>query len=302
MTPPSSRWFCAGANVIGRSHELNNGRCEDRWSQCRRHSGGVHGVVVAACVSDGAGSVSFGYIGASVVSSTLTKWLVRNFSQAVSTSADEIRSTLMPYLLSKLRQIASHKQTMLRNFASTIVAVAVAEDGSGIAIHLGDGGIIGRFGSELRPVCLPMKGQFANETFFVSDRDATDRMRIIRWGPGEACDRASKSESANGFLLFSDGLETSLLHRTTQKIAPAASTMLTWLDNYPELDVEAAVQSNLSDVFRLRTMDDCTLVLMSKVSGSIISLPDERSTQLPQATAVDEWIGQEPPADLSWFS
>ena len=301
MTPPSSRWVCAGANVIGRSHELKDGRCEDRWFKCRRHSGGMHGVVVAACVSDGAGSVSFGYIGASVVSSTLAKWLVRNFPWAVSASTDEIKWKLMPHLLSKLCRIASSKQTTLRNFASTIVAVAVAEDGSGIALHLGDGGIIGRFGTELRQVSVPMKGEFANETFFVSDRDAADRMRILRWGPGEACDNEADFELANGFLLFSDGLETSLLHRTTQEIAPAASTMLTWLDNYPELDVEAAVQSNLSDVFRLRTMDDCTLVLISNVFGSMISLPDEHPTQLPQATAADEWIGEEPPADLSWF-
>ncbi len=302
MTHPWNRWACVGAKVIGRSHQWNNGRCEDRWSKCRHNSGGMHGEVVAACVSDGAGSVNFGYIGASVVSSTLTKWLVRNFPLAASTSVDEIKSKLMPYLLSKLCRIASSKQTTLRNFASTIVAVAVAEDGSGIAIHLGDGGIIGRFGSELRPVSVPMKGEFANETFFVSDRDAADRMRILRWGPGEACDGESGFESADGFLLFSDGLEASLLHRTTQEIAPAASTMLTWLDNYPELDVEAAVQSNLNDVFRLRTMDDCTLVLMSNVSGSMIPLSDQRPTQLPQAASADEWNEQEPPVDLSWFS
>ena len=302
MTQPSSRWACAGANVIGRSHELNHGRCEDRWSRYRRNSGGVHGEVIAACVSDGAGSVSFGYIGASVVSSTLTKWLVDKFPLAVSASTDEIKSMLMPYLLSKLRQIASRKQTTLRNFASTIVAVAVAEDGSGMALHLGDGGIIGRFGAELRQVSVPMKGEFANETFFVSDRDATDRMRILRWGPCEACDSGADFEPANGFLLFSDGLETSLLQRTTQAIAPAASTMLTWLENYPEPEVTTAVQSNLHDVFRLRTMDDCTLVLMSNVSCSMISLSDEHPAQLPQATSVNEWIGEEPPADLSWFS
>ena len=147
-----------------------------------------------------------------------------------------------------------------------------------------------------------MKGEFAIETFFVSDRDAADRMRILRWGPGEACDRASEFESANGFLLFSDGLETSLLHRTTPEIAPAASTMLTWLDNYPEPEVTSAIHTNLSDVFRLRTMDDCTLVLMSNVSCSMISLSDEHPAQLPQATSVNEWIGEEPPADLSWFS
>lgn len=302
MTSSLSRWACAGAKVIGRSHELNDGRCEDRWSKRRRSCGGMYGEVVAACVSDGAGSVSFGYIGASVVSSTLTKWLVRNFSLAVSMSTEEIKSILMPHLLSKIRRIASSKQTTLRNFAATIVAVAVAEDGSGIAIHLGDGGIVGRFGSVLRPVCVPMKGEFANETFFVSDRDAADRMRILRWGPCDTCNSEPECESARGFLLFSDGLETSLLHRTTQEVAPAASTMLSWLDKYPELDVEAAIQSNLNDVFRLRTMDDCTLVLLSNVSGSMIPLSDHGPTLIHQATAAEARIEQEAPADLSWFS
>ena len=78
--------------------------------------------------------------------------------------------------------------------------------------------------------------------------------------------------------------------------------MLTWLDSFPELDVEADVESNLSDVFRLRTMDDCTLVLMSNVFGSMIPLSEQRPAQWPQATAADEWIAQEPPVDLSWFT
>ncbi len=301
MTATLSRWACTGAKVIGRSHKRNNGRCEDHWSKCRQNAVGLCGEVVAACVCDGAGSVTFGYVGASVVSSTLTKWLVRNFPFAHSAFTDDIKAELMPHLLSKLRRIASRQQTTLRNLATTIVAVAVAEDGRGIAIHLGDGGIIGRFGSDLRAISLPMKGEFANETYFVSDRDAADRIRILRWGPGGTCDGESECDTANGYLLFSDGLETSLLHRTTQEVAPAAATMLTWLSKFPEVEVEVAVKQNLNDVFRLRTMDDCTLVLMSNLSGSTNPYPEPRSTLLPKATADEAWMELEPPADLGWF-
>ena len=302
MTSSLSRWACAGANVIGRSHQWNDGQCEDRWSKRRRRCGGMYGEVVAACVCDGAGSVTFGYVGASVVSSTLTKWLVRHFPFAHSASAHDVKARLMPELISKLGRVASGKNTALRSFATTIVAVAVAEDGSGMSIHLGDGGIIGRFGSKLRAVSVPMKGEFANETYFVSDRDAADRIRILRWGPSGVCDGESELETANGYLLFSDGLETSLLHRTTQEVAPAASTMLSWLDKYPEVEVAASVERNLNDVFRLRTMDDCTLVLMSNLSGSTIPLPEPTSTLLPEATTDEAWIEYEPPADLSWFA
>ena len=287
--------------MIGRSHERNDGRCEDRWSRRRRSCGGMYGEVVAACVCDGAGSVPFGDVGASVVSSTLTKWLVRNFLFAHSASTDDIKARLMPELLSKLGRVASGKKSALRNFATTIVAVAVGEGGSGVAIHLGDGGILGRFGSDLRPICTPMKGEFANETYFVSDRDAADRMRILRWGKGGVSNGASEFETANGFLLFSDGLETSLLHRTTQEVAPAAATMLTWLNKFPEVEVEAAIGRCLNDVFRLRTMDDCTLVLMSHISGSTNPYPEPRSTLLPQATADEARMELEPPADLGWF-
>ena len=302
MTSSLSRWACTGANVIGRSHQWNTGRCEDHWSKRRRNCGGIYGEVVAACVCDGAGSVPFGHVGASVVSSTLTKWLVRNFPFAHSGSTDDIKAKLMPYLISKLSRVAKGKKTSLRNFATTIVAVAVAENGSGMVIHLGDGGIIGRFGSDLRPICVPMKGEFANETYFVSDRDAADRIRILRWGPGDGCDGESEGETANGYLLFSDGLETSLLHRTTLEVAPAASTMLSWLDKYPEVEVGASVERNLNEVFRLRTMDDCTLVLMSNISGCTNPYPEPRSTLLPQATADEAWMELEPPADLSWFA
>jgi hypothetical protein len=110
----------------------------------------------------------------------------------------------------------------------------------------------------LRTVSAPRKGEHANQTFFVTEDDAPDNLRVVRG------DRTGNVGAALGFALFTDGIEGSLVDRREGKVAPALRGMFGWLRGNPESEVSDALRCNLEDVFRPRSQsgDDCTLVLV----------------------------------------
>lgn len=73
-----------------------------------------------------------------------------------------------------------------------------------------------------------------------------------------------RSSKPTGFVIFSDGVENSLLDRRTGTVAHAASIMLGWLPEHPPDRVSRALEQNINTVFREQSRDDCTVVLMAK--------------------------------------
>jgi hypothetical protein len=134
--------------------------------------------------------------------------------------------------------------------------VAVDSSGRWLAVHLGDGGIVGRFGTDVAEVCRPQKGEFVNQTFFVTDSDAAANLRVVGWG------RDDETRTASGFALFTDGMEGSLVHRRTGQVASAIPQMLSWFDGNTDAEIAAALDRNIAEVFLPRTSDDCTLVVV----------------------------------------
>jgi len=257
LTPSGLTWRVAAASVIGKQHEDAGGRCEDAWYITRRVVPGVDQEVVATCVCDGAGSASRGWLGAALVSKLVSSWLVANFVRMQEMSKEDVGHEVVATAKRSLRRLAAKEHINLREFACTIVAVAVAQDGRWVAIHLGDGGIIGQFSTGLKPVSVPKKGEFANETFFVTDDDAATNIDI------QMSSSTAEPTSPSGFALFSDGVEASLVNRRSMEVAPVLATMLGWLIENSEEEVTEAIEANLKTVFRQKTGDDCTLALLA---------------------------------------
>lgn len=257
LTRSNLTWRVAAASVIGKQHEDAGGRCEDAWHSTRRVVPGLDQEVVATCVCDGAGSATKGWLGAMLISKFVSSWLVTNFVRMQGMSKDEIGREVVAGATRTLRRRAAKERIKLREFACTLVAVAVAQDGRWVAMHLGDGGIVGQFKSDLKPLSLPKKGEFANETFFVTDDDAVTRIDILAYFDFDVLTCPS------GFALFSDGVEASLVNRHSMQVASGLEKMLRWLIEYPEKDVAEAIEANLKAVFREKTGDDCTLALLA---------------------------------------
>lgn len=251
----ASRWKVAGASVIGKQHEATEGRCEDAWCWARRLLPCGH-EAVAACVCDGAGSAANGWVGAQIASRFLVYWLVNNIEKVFSYAGDKHKQVIVSAVKRQLRRLALREKTALCSYACTVVAALTVTDGRWLIAHLGDGAIVGSFGGELRIVSAPRKGEFANETFFVTDDDAAANIDIQSGGLGHP------TAPPEAFALFTDGVEGALINRHTGEVSRVLARMFDWLRNFPEADVCVALENNLTDVFRQRSSDDCSLVLI----------------------------------------
>ncbi|MCI0640322.1 MAG: protein phosphatase 2C domain-containing protein [Gemmataceae bacterium] len=252
-------WRAAAASVIGTQHEHAGGRCEDAWHVTRRFVPRVQQEVVAACVCDGAGSASQGWLGASLVSKLVSSWLVENFVTILELSKEDSSREIVAAAKRPLRRLARKSRLILREFACTVVAAAAAQDGRWVAVHVGDGGIVANFQEGLEAICLPKKGEFANETFFITDNDAATKIDI------QASSTADGPRLASGFVLFTDGVESSLVNRRTMAIAPALATIFGWFVGTSNEEVSNAIEENLRGVFREKTGDDCTLAVLARM-------------------------------------
>ena len=252
----ASRWKVAGASVIGKQHERAGGRCEDAWSSARCALASGH-EALAVCVSDGAGSEANGWVGAQMTSRVLAKWLVDNIEKVFGGVAADRKRLIVSTSKRVLRRAAASSGAALKSYACTIVAVLTATDGRWLTVHIGDGAIVGSFGGAFRAVSLPRKGEFANETFFVTDSDAIESIDI-RSGEVEAGD---SSPPPCAFALFTDGVEGSLVNRHTGEVSKAFGGMFDRLLNDSETEVATALEYTLTHVFRERTGDDCSLAL-----------------------------------------
>lgn len=254
----SAQWSAAAASVIGRQHELAEGRCEDAWA-IARHNLGPERRVLALCLCDGAGSATNGWAGAHITSRYFATWLGANYAD-LARCPSRAASRASAILRRMLRRAARAKRTSIKSFACTLAALVVADDDRWMAFHIGDGAIVGRVDGAWIPLSIPSKGEFANVTYFVTDDDAPDSMRV-RWAGDSA-----NSGQPTAFALFTDGVEGSLINRQTGEVAPALDYVSDWLRVHSEDEVSAALARQLEEVFRGRTGDDCSLAVLSRLS------------------------------------
>ena len=193
-----------------------------------------------------------------MTSRLVATWLADDFEKVFDSQADDCRRSLSSCVRRVIRRAAERERLSLKSYASTVVAVAVASDGRWIAVHLGDGAIVGRFNGALRPISLPKKGEFANETFFVTDDDASKCIEIRSSAEFE------DSGAVTAFALFTDGMEANLINRHTAQLAPALNYMFDWLLNNTEEEVTKALEEQIESVFRQKTGDDCSLAMVVK--------------------------------------
>ncbi len=173
------------ANLIGQSHLAEQSECQDAY--CIRHS--PDGEWIAICVCDGAGSAIYGGEGARFVSEEFSQRLVDisaklSFEPPGAWINDGVISAILD-IRAKLGTIAGKNQ--INEYHATLVAVLVGSSG-GFAVHIGDGAIFGGCFSEIdkSPIKIdedyfvspPENGEYANETFFITESDWIKHLRI----------------------------------------------------------------------------------------------------------------------------
>lgn len=200
----TGEWRWAGARSIGTSHLKNGTVCQD--FACAKEFWTPEGPVIAAVVSDGAGSALRAQIGSRLVCVSFLRACHQYFRQhPLSALSEEIIWDWIDGVRETINAKAEETCLRPRDFAATLVAVLAGPKNT-VVVHIGDGAaVVKRVQSGTWEIpSWPYQGEYASTTTFVTD-DPQPRLAI------------SFIESAiDEFAVFSDGIERLVLDQVAQ--------------------------------------------------------------------------------------
>ena len=255
------RWTWAMAKTAGESHLASGDPCQDAIAcDVVQHAGG-HEMLIAA-VADGAGSAEKANIGAMIAASVFVHTIRESLEDEPAQRADP---DLIRHAVATARQsvqMFAHRQGREPScYASTLIACVLDADG-GLIAQIGDGAVVVASaktpGVWFVPI-WPDHGEYVNTTSFLTDFDATDKVRIAR------IDGPSAHVS-----LFTDGLERLVLdfakrepHAPFFRAVFGELDQLRWQHGESQWTSRALRQLLLSPRVARRTDDDRSLLIAS---------------------------------------
>jgi hypothetical protein len=180
-------WKFAAASVRGTSHEQTGTPCQDACAI----EPSANGKWVALVASDGAGTAAHSEVGSRLVVAEFSKALIAIASRIEHEDPGAwVTDAVIEAVLRLRNQLRKESGSDdISAYHCTLVAALIGESG-GFAIHLGDGAVIG--GPIAQPginhavvnlsqeyfLSEPKNGEYANETFFITERDWIKNLRI----------------------------------------------------------------------------------------------------------------------------
>lgn len=240
-------WKALGCAVQGKGHVAKGICCQDKIAGLEKN--GVHAIALA----DGAGSAPLSHFGAEKAASYICERLCSDFDFMYSDGSGgaRAREKLMAGLLAVIRGLAVEKNCVMKDLASTLLAVAVKGDAV-LAVHLGDG-VIGCLKSDgLRTISRPENGGYANVTTFTTSKTAAASVKLIK---GQVKDKKA-------FILMSDGSCASLYDKRTGNISSGLGSFMEQSDRCNSLALEAQLIESFRNDVRDRTNDDCSIAIL----------------------------------------
>ncbi len=256
-------WRPIGDAVQGTSHVKMNIPCQDKVYSINRGNG------LAASLADGAGSASLSHFGAEAASMVASEFLVENFERLFNEEDGiAVKREIVDVVLDKIDELCEENQCERRELASTLLAVAIRDD-SFILVHLGDGVIGYLKNDELKVASAPDNGEFANETVFTTSVNVLSSLKLIKGKLGEI----------TGFVLMSDGPETSLYDKRERRVANGIKNVMLSCSLLDEESAKQVITDSLNGTIRTRTTDDCSLMLVvdkERVTNNLLQSSEYR--------------------------
>lgn len=246
-------WKIAAASVIGTSHLARNTECQDDCyaSEDKTLQGES---VLSMFVADGAGSASKGGDGArkamEIAAAFVSDACIKEGFALTEVFASECAMAVRSAIVTE-----AHAASLTpREFACTFLGILVNAYKT-LVVQIGDGGIVIDVGDGLEVAVVPMTGEYANMTHFITDENAHELLAIKLF-----------DKPATRIGAFSDGIQRLALNMAEN--TPYDPFFLPFFDvlGNSALDqqdsLSAALDSYLkSDLINSRTDDDKTLVL-----------------------------------------
>ena len=249
-------WSFSSCQVQGRGHIKNQIPCQDKTKTIFKD-----GTYVIA-LADGAGSAKLSHYGASCVVESISDLFIHHFENLFANEdGRQVKLAIIEKVLTDINSKAEELNCAPKDLAATMLVVAENNDRFIIA-HIGDGVIGYLDGNVLKTASSPSNGEHANETYFVTSRDAINTMKLFK-GP---------IKNIAGFVLMSDGTEQSLYNKKSNTLSPAIIKLMQRNIILGEDAMCEQLDSTFKNVIITRTHDDCSIALLSRESGVLHSL------------------------------
>ena len=195
-------WRVVAASDVGTSHIANGKGCEDScWAQVDKTSSGQP--ILSIFVADGAGSAAHGGNGAELAIQAAAAFIAKKLELAEFGLSDELAVECCIEVREKIYAQAEAESLRARDFACTFLGVICTQN-STLVMQLGDGGIVLDVGNGLEIPVVPMAGEYANMTHFITDDDAITRLSTKLF-----------PALASHVAVFSDGIQRLALNMAT---------------------------------------------------------------------------------------
>lgn len=255
----SAPWRIAMASSIGTAHVAAALPCQDAHCHLETVDAGGEAVLVLAA-SDGAGTAERAEVGAILACETFVRLVATYLEQGgrVEAIGRPLAERWIAGILYRLELQTRQRGGALRDYACTLLAAVVGVKGAAF-LQIGDGAMVIADGAGWRHVFWPQHGEFANTTTFItSDRAA------------EAMDFETRGSPIEEIALFTDGLESLVLHKASRTVhGPFFDSMFASVRKSAAAGVDAGLSRALGDYLsspriNARTDDDKTLILASR--------------------------------------
>lgn len=259
--PNELRWKIAAASVVGTGHIRTGLPCQDSTRFRYLDIPDTPADTLVAAVADGAGSAPHSDEGSSLATVASISSIVHSLERRpAAVDADNLHDILAESMLTAHRAVnnlAEANGHRPRDYHTTLL-VAVHVDGLLGAAQIGDGAAVASGDDgDFRLINSPERGEYANETSFVTQPESVENAQIT----------VIPDCHANSIAMFSDGIQNLVLdyRDRTDPIphAPFFRGVFSWLEQQPdELSAYTGLRRFLkSPRVNARTNDDVSLLL-----------------------------------------
>lgn len=249
----SVSWRVVAGSAAGTSHTATGLPCQDScWAQVDTPARKTP--VLSIFVADGAGSAQHGGEGAELAIKAAAEFMQKKLALPEFGLGDDFAVDCVMSVRAALFSAAEKERARAREFACTFLGIVSTNQGT-LIMQIGDGGIVIDVGSGLEVPIVPMSGEYANMTHFITDEDAVDRLE------SRAFNKPVTKAAA-----FSDGVQRLALQMDTNTahepfFASFFKVLSTATEEQEDQLQDAMMRFLNSDAVNDRTDDDKTLAL-----------------------------------------
>lgn len=195
-------WRLVSASEVGTSHAHTGTPCQDScWAQVDRLPNDEP--LLSVFVSDGAGSAAKGGEGAELAIEAAAAVIAKKLKRGEFGLSDVLATEIVIAVREHILAAAEASGLKARDYACTFMGLLSTKSGT-LVLQIGDGAVVVDCGSGLEVAVVPMSGEYANMTHFVTDEEAVTLL-VTKAYP----DRALKVAA------FTDGLQRIALNLAT---------------------------------------------------------------------------------------